>query len=189
MLDADGSAHPAEIVPFVEALMAGADFAKGSRFRPGGGSSDITWIRRGGNAILSRLVNRLFSSEFTDLCYGYNAFWAHCVPYLELPPTAGADPMPGDGFEIETLINVRAATSPLVIVEVPSYESRRLHGTSNLSAVRDGLRVLRTIVQERRRLKSSAVPSLPSHVTVPYPSEPIDAPARPTWMAVREDVA
>ena len=42
MLDADGSADPAEIPLFVEALSAGADFAKGSRFAPGGGSADIT---------------------------------------------------------------------------------------------------------------------------------------------------
>src|SRR5437763_5659430 len=37
MLDADGSAHPAEIVELVAALTAGADFAKGTRFGPGGG--------------------------------------------------------------------------------------------------------------------------------------------------------
>ena len=187
MLDADGSAHPAEIVPFVEALMAGADFAKGSRFRKGGGSSDITMIRRCGNAVLSRLVNRLFRAEFTDLCYGYNAFWAHCVPYLELPPTAGTEARTGDGFEIETLINVRVATSPLVIEEVPSFESQRLHGSSNLNAVRDGLRVLRTIVEERRRLRSSSRAGAPVvDVFVPYPTESVE---RRTSLVLREDVA
>src|SRR2546422_10234306 len=41
MLDADGSADPAEIPRFVGALMAGNDFAKGSRFKKGGGSHDI----------------------------------------------------------------------------------------------------------------------------------------------------
>ena len=190
MLDADGSAHPAEIVPFVETLMAGADFAKGSRFRKGGGSADITTIRRWGNAVLSHVVNRMFKAEFTDLCYGYNAFWAHCVPFLELPPTAGIEPVTGDGFEIETLINVRVATSPLAIEEVPSFESRRLHGSSNLNAVRDGLRVLRTILQERRRLRSTSRADAPVvDVFVPYPSAPAEHVARRGSLALREDVA
>src|SRR5690242_8727679 len=35
MIDADGSADPAEIPRFVEALLDGADFAKGTRFAEG----------------------------------------------------------------------------------------------------------------------------------------------------------
>ena len=54
-----------------------------------------------------------------------------------------------EGFEVETLINVRIAKAGLVIHEVPSYEHPRLHGSSNLHVVRDGSRVLRTIVLER----------------------------------------
>ncbi len=52
MFDADGSADPAEIPLFVEALIDGADFVKGSRFRHGGGSADITRLRRLGNRFL-----------------------------------------------------------------------------------------------------------------------------------------
>ena len=63
MLDADGSADPAEIPAFVEALMAGADFAKGSRFREGGGSSDITRLRRIGNRGAEWVVNVLFGTS------------------------------------------------------------------------------------------------------------------------------
>ncbi len=39
MIDADGSNNPAEIPRFVAVLKGGADFAKGSRFLAGGGSS------------------------------------------------------------------------------------------------------------------------------------------------------
>lgn len=73
MLDGDGSTDPEEIPRFVEALLAGYDFAKGSRFIQGGGSSDITPLRRLGNYALCKLVNVLFSIWFSDLCYGYNA--------------------------------------------------------------------------------------------------------------------
>ncbi len=57
----------------------------------------------------------------------------------------------GDGFEVETLINVRIAKAGLEVVEVPSFERDRVYGTSNLNAVSDGLRVLRIIRTERQR--------------------------------------
>jgi glycosyltransferase involved in cell wall biosynthesis len=139
-LDADGSADAAEIPRFVAALLNGADFVKGSRFAQGGGSSDITWIRRCGNRGLNLLVNALYRTSYTDLCYGYNAFWSRCLPFLHVDC---------DGFEVETLINVRIAKAGLIVHEVPSYERDRIHGTSNLRSIRDGTRVLRTIWLER----------------------------------------
>jgi len=163
MMDADGSTHPAEISRFVETLVrSGADFAKGSRFVPGGGSSDITSFRRVGNSFLSALVNTLCRTHYTDLCYGFNAFWRRCLPALDLEHAASEmipdsdglarEPMQwGDGFEIETLINIRVARASLEVVEVPSFEHSRLHGQSNLNAFSDGFRVLRTIFAERRR--------------------------------------
>jgi Glycosyl transferase family 2 len=145
MLDADGSADPAEIPRFVDALEAGADFAKGSRFLPGGGSTDITGLRSLGNSVLSGTANLLHGTHFTDLCYGYNAFWARCLPFIALDVP---------GFEVETLINLRIAGSGMKITEVPSYESSRLYGQSNLKTFRDGFRVLGTILREARRRRS-----------------------------------
>jgi len=153
MFDADGSADVTEIDRFVAALAAGADFAKGSRVLAGGGSVDITPIRDWGNRFLTLLTNLAFRTKYTDLCYGYNAFWADVLDELELPlphPVSG-DMQWGDGFEIETLINCRVATAKLAVTEVPSIELERLHGASNLHAVKDGLRVLRTLTTERRR--------------------------------------
>jgi len=154
MLDADGSADPQEIERFVAALVQGADFAKGTRFAHGGRSDDITTFRRLGNAWLNWLVNRMFSTRYTDLCYGYNVFWADLLPALDLPPLlADGDGgmLWGDGFEIETLINIRLARAGAHIAEVGSVEFPRLHGESNLRPVSDGLRVLKTILTERRR--------------------------------------
>jgi glycosyltransferase involved in cell wall biosynthesis len=155
MLDADGSAHPGEINRFVGALLEGADFAKGTRFASGGGSHDITTLRRVGNAGLGQLVNLIFGSGYTDLCYGYNAFWTYLLDWIELPPTEcghihDLDVHWGDGFEIETLITIRASVARARVTEVGSVENKRLFGESNLDTVRDGLRVLRTILTERR---------------------------------------
>lgn len=158
MIDADGSTEPGEIPLFVEALVEGADFAKGTRYSGGGGSEDISRVRSLGNMSLNALVNALFGTRFTDLCYGYNAFWRDCLDILSLdvetPPSGdgSADRLWGDGFEIETLINIRFAAAGMRLREVPSYERRRIHGESNLHAVRDGIRIARTIATERRRL-------------------------------------
>jgi glycosyltransferase involved in cell wall biosynthesis len=142
MLDADGSTDPMEIPQFVEALLAGADYAKGTRFGAGAASNDITRVRSVGNRVLSLAVNLLFRTKYTDLCYGYNAFWRHCLPHIAVTC---------NGFEVETLINIRVAVAELAITEVASVEHARLFGESKLHVVRDGIRVLRTILRERAR--------------------------------------
>ena len=159
MLDVDGSADPAEIPAFVAALEAGADFGKGTRFDKGGQSHDITRFRRIGDAALNYLVKLLFDTCYTDLCYGYNAFRVNHLPILKSPPmeAEAADDslggmLGGDGFEIETLINVQVARAGIRITEIASTKKARLHGTSNLRAVPDGVCVLHTILAERRRL-------------------------------------
>jgi glycosyltransferase involved in cell wall biosynthesis len=139
MIDGDGSTDGREIVRFVAALLAGADYAKGSRFASSGGSDDITWHRRAGNRVLCGLVNIALGTRYTDLCYGYNAFWARHVPAL------GLDCM---GFEIETMMNIRAARADLRVQEIPSHERRRVHGASNLRVISDGWRILKVIAAE-----------------------------------------
>jgi glycosyltransferase involved in cell wall biosynthesis len=165
MMDADGSTDGGEILRFVGALVTGADFAKGSRFASGGGSDDITFSRHLGNRILSGLVNSFFGTRYTDLCYGYNAFWAKHLSKLDLNC---------DGFEIETVMNVRAAKAGLAIQEIPSYEHLRLHGMSNLKVFRDGMRIARFIVRERflsqaRRAWRPEVSPGPKLVSAPPP--------------------
>lgn len=154
MFDADYSADPAEIPAFVAALRAGADFAKGSRRAVGGGSEDLTLFRGLGNMGLNVVSNVMIGGRYTDLCYGYNAFWRDILPLLALPspalpPRADGRSHWGDGFEIETLLTCRVAAAKLRVIEVASTERQRLHGLSNLNAVSDGCRVLRTIVSER----------------------------------------
>lgn len=145
MLDADGSADAGEIQRFVDVLVAGADFAKGSRFLPGGGSVDLTVIRGFGNRCLTAAVNFVCQTRYTDLCYGYNAFWRDCLEFVTVDVT---------GFEVETRLNMLVAASGLAVVEVPSHEFSRVHGHSNLKAIPDGLRVLRTIVATGREIRA-----------------------------------
>lgn len=179
MVDADGSADPGEIPHFVQALLDGADFAKGTRFAKGGGSADITQLRRLGNHLLSWFFNRCYRTGYSDLCYGYNVFWRRHVSALKLDPISPARPdgdgrLWGDGFEIETLIHVRVAQAGLCVAEVPSFEHLRLHGASNLSTWSDGLRVLKTIIAEhsagrrsRRHQGTQTTVMLDPSITIP----------------------
>lgn len=171
MIDADGSMDPVEIADFVAALDGGADYAKGSRFAAGGGSDDITVLRRVGNWGLNALTNVLFGSRYSDLCYGYNAFRRGCVERFALPSAHGTVVAQwGDGFEIETMINVRVAVAGVVIAEVPSFEYERRSGVSNLNTFRDGFRVLGTIVSERRRAwRRTSAPVAAGAPAVPHP--------------------
>jgi len=141
MMDADGSMNPKEVPSLVKALESGADLAKASRFLPYGHSEDMSLIRRIGNQFFIFLVNRFWSTRYTDLCYGFGAFTKQALnkvgPHLK-----------STNFEIETEVFIKAKKFDLKVVEVPSIELRRRHGRSNLSVLRDGLRIIKTIVKE-----------------------------------------
>lgn len=143
MMDADGSMAPQEIRHYVHFLNNGYDFVKGSRFMGGGGSLDITPFRRMGNRFLLAVFNTLYGGELTDLCYGFCAFHRRYLDHLDLTAT---------GFEIEAEMTVRAMQAGLRIAEVPSLEMPRRAGKSNLRAIRDGWRVLDTVLAGRRRV-------------------------------------
>jgi hypothetical protein len=76
----------------------------------------------------------------------------------------------GDGFEIETLINCRFAAAGVTIAEVPSVERDRIFGRSNLRAVSDGLRVLRTLRTEYTRSRGDRIADNLSRTTAPLAS-------------------
>jgi glycosyltransferase involved in cell wall biosynthesis len=113
MIDADGSTDPREMGRFVDALVGGADFVKGSRNLTGGGSVDFTVLRHLGNLGFVYAANILFGVRFTDLCYGYCAFWRKDLERLALT---------ADGFEIEMELILSAVKAGLSISEVPSME-------------------------------------------------------------------
>lgn len=145
MMDADGSSNPEELPRFIDALLAGAYLAKGSRFLGEGGSSDFTHLRRFGSRVLIWVTNWLFGVRFTDMFCGFNAFWKDCLDFFDVDCS---------GFEIEALLHLRICKANLEIVEVPSFEHARIHGSSNFRTFRDGWRVLKMIVRESRNGRS-----------------------------------
>lgn len=154
VMDADGSNDPREIPRFIKALREGADLVKGSRFTPGGGTTDMPLIRRTGNRGFVVISNMLFGQKFTDLCYGFHAFWKHCLGSLDLRTM--------DGFEIDTSLYLQAARRKLKVIEVPSFEGYRFYGVGKLQTIPDGWRVLKTIFKEYSRRTKEAATDLPT---------------------------
>jgi hypothetical protein len=139
VMDADGSNDPREIPRFIKLLIAGADFVKGSRFAAGGGTTDMPRVRKAGNRFFVLLVNLLFGCNFTDLCYGFHAFWRYCLDSFELDQI--------NGFEIDTALYLQAVTEKLRITEAPSFEGYRFYGQGKLKTLPDGWKVMKTILR------------------------------------------
>jgi glycosyltransferase involved in cell wall biosynthesis len=173
MLDADGSMDPQEIERFVEPLTRGYDMAKGSRFMAGGGSSDITTVRSIGNRLLLFATNLMYGTAYTDLCYGYVAFRRSALTRMNLTAT---------GFDIEAQLVAQATRAGLKVAEVPSFESPRRFGTSNLHAIRDGIKILRRLLSERFAAVAAVephpeLPDLGQLVAPVVAAEPLPEPA------------
>ena len=149
-IDADGSTDPREIPAFVGALMAGADYVKGTRFAPGAGTSDMTLTRKVGNWGFVVMVRMLFGVRYTDFNYGYTGFWRRVLPALDLRST---------GFEIEAEMNLRAPMAGLKVVEVASFEDCRVGGEAHLKPMPDGWRVLKEVLRQYRRLLTEPKPT------------------------------
>jgi len=169
MLDADGSTPPEEIESLLKRLLAGYDLAKGSRFLKGGSSQDITFVRRLGNSFLLSLVRLLLGGSYTDLCYGFAAFWRDVLPAFQL------DLQPDYfGFEVETLIGIRAIQNRLRVAEIPSVEMKRIQGASRLRVLRDGWRILKLILSEWSAPSKSHMPAAIS--CAPVSDFPVSSP-------------
>ena len=138
-MDADVSQRPVELGLLIEGIRAGYDIVMGSRFIQGGGTEDMSWCRKMGNKFFVTLVNILWGMHYTDLCYGYRAFRNGVWKKLNLKST---------GFGIETEISIKAAKRKLNVLEVPSFEKKRLHGEGKLKTLKHGWVILKTILNE-----------------------------------------
>jgi len=91
-----------------------------------------------GNRMFNVLYSGLFGREFSDIFSGYRVFSRRFVKSF---PAVSA------GFEIETELSVHASQLRLPVAEVPlPYRDRPEGSTSKLSTLRDGARILKTII-------------------------------------------
>jgi glycosyltransferase involved in cell wall biosynthesis len=139
IMDADCSHISDEFILLIGGIKAGYDVCMGSRFLQGGGSDDISLIRKIGNKFFVSLVNFLWGMNYSDLCYGYRSFKKQAIEKLELVE---------EGFGIETEISIKVAKNNMRVLEVPSYEKKRDKGEGKLRALSDGWQILKRIMKE-----------------------------------------
>jgi glycosyltransferase involved in cell wall biosynthesis len=137
-MDADLSNRPGELAMLIKGIESGHDICMGSRFMAGGGTGDMPSHRALGNRFFVLLVNALYGSHYTDLCYGYRSFASAAARRLHLEEK---------GFGIETEISIKAQKMHMRVMEVPSYEKPRVRGTAKLHSFRDGYSIFRTILR------------------------------------------
>lgn len=135
-MDADLSNRPNELKLLIAGIEAGYDVCMGSRFLTGGGSDDMPLIRIIGNKFFVAMVNLMYGSHYTDMCYGYRSFAKGISRKLRLTET---------GFGIETEISIKVQKMHMKVLEVPSYEKLRASGEGKLSSIRDGFIILKAI--------------------------------------------
>ena len=136
-MDADLSHRPNEMRLLVDGIEIGYDLCMGSRFIAGGGTDDMPLMRVLGNKFFVWLVNALFGSNYSDLCYGYRSFRKQALHRMRLEER---------GFGIETEISIKAIKAGLKVMEVPSREKKRVAGEAKLRTFHDGYVILRTII-------------------------------------------
>lgn len=141
-LDADGATDPGEIEKFIQPLLNGYDFAKGSRFL-NGGPRKRPFHRLLGNWIITITFDVLFLQHYTDLCSGYNAFWKKKLE--------GVNYWSSDGFENEPLINTRVKKDKLKVIEISHVDGGRIAGDVKESSWRQGYKAIKGLVRERFR--------------------------------------
>ncbi len=137
LVDGDDTYEAAAAPGMLDLLLAdGLDMVTGARvtdiqaaYRPG---------HRLGNLLLTGLVAMIFGNRVSDMLSGYRAFSRRFVKSF---------PALSTGFETETEFTVHALELHMAIGEVSTrYRDRPAGSASKLRTVRDGLRILRTIV-------------------------------------------
>lgn len=142
ILDADGQDDPAELPLLLDALRPGVDLVIGSRFLGTFEPGAITPIDRLGNRLLTALFNHLLGARITDTQAGFRAIRRDTFLRLDLRAAR---------YDVETDMLARLLAAGGAAVEVPVTRRPRAHGSTDLSRIRDGLRILATILRARAR--------------------------------------
>jgi dolichol-phosphate hexosyltransferase len=152
VLDADGT-YPCDRLPALfDLLETDADLVAGIR-RPKDVSTATArdMVHRVGNGLLNLCAAQLSHGPILDVCSGFWGLRAEVVPSLNLE---------SNGFEVESELFVKSVRQGLRIVQIP-IEYRTRIGEAKLHAVRDGARILRSIV--RHSFAPTPATSLPAN--------------------------
>ncbi|MFH0852559.1 MAG: glycosyltransferase family 2 protein [bacterium] len=131
-LDADYSQNPKDIPRLVAKLAEGYDIAMGSRYMPGAGTEDDTFIRSIGNKIFTFLTNLFYGTKVSDSLYFFVAAKKEVFNSLDLK---------ADDFSLCIEFLAKAKKAGYKFGEVPCFEKARYADVSRVNAFKDGLKI------------------------------------------------
>jgi glycosyltransferase involved in cell wall biosynthesis len=138
LVDGDDTYHAESSLKMIDKLLGeGLDMVVGRRE-----SVEVASYRAGhrlGNQLLTGCVAYMFGRRFTDMLSGYRVFSRRYVKSF---------PALAQGFETETELTVHALELRMPVAEVNTpYKSRPEGSFSKLHTIRDGVRILSTILR------------------------------------------
>jgi glycosyltransferase involved in cell wall biosynthesis len=139
-LDGDGQDDPADIPRLLQAATDDVIMVNGSRFLGSLREGAINGPNRIGNIALTWLMSVLFGHRITDSQAGFRVFRGDVVRNLSLRSTE---------YEIETEMLAKVLRRGHRVVEVPVTRYQRGGGHTDFRRVRNGLRILGTMLRER----------------------------------------
>lgn len=139
-IDGDGQDYPEEIPLLLAEMDKGADLVNGSKFIGRLKEGAISVPNYFGNRFMSGLINLLFGVRITDSQAGFRCFRLDKLRGIRLTAKE---------YEIETEMLIKAIRRGFKIVEVPVTRDRRAAGRTSFKRIRNGLRILGTILKLR----------------------------------------
>jgi glycosyltransferase involved in cell wall biosynthesis len=148
-LDADGEHEPEDIPSLLHPVLNGEngkgvskDVAAviGSRFNGVMEDKAMSRLHIIGNKLFNALILLLTGGFVSDSQSGFRVYRRDVLKDLALNSS---------GYEIETEIVVKMLRRGFVVKEVPITHRRRFEGCSRLNTLRDGVKILLTIVKAR----------------------------------------
>lgn len=137
-MDADGSHRPEDIKCLITPLLNGADAVIGSRFTGEQEKDSTKKLHILGNMMFNLLIKILTKKSVTDSQTGFRAFRRSVLEEMEIT---------SEGYAVETELTVKTLKNGFVVREEPIFFDRRKNGTSHVKPMRDGLRIIKTIIR------------------------------------------
>ncbi len=141
-IDADGQDDPREIPLLLAEAKGDTVMVNGSRFLGRLEDGAISRPNYVGNRALTGVFNVLFGTRITDTQAGFRAIRGDVARHLALHATE---------YEIETEMLAHVLRRGYRVVEVPVTRYPRKAGVTDFKRIRNGLRILGTILSERAR--------------------------------------
>ncbi|MGA3290278.1 MAG: glycosyltransferase family 2 protein [Candidatus Bathyarchaeia archaeon] len=137
-MDADGSHNPEDIGKLISPVLNGADVAVGSRFNTDEGKKTTTRVNLFGNHLINLLILIMTGSVVTDSQSGFRAYKSTVLKETVVT---------SKGYAVDTELTLKSIINGYSLKEVPILVRKRANGCSRLNPIRDGLRILKVIIQ------------------------------------------